>query len=204
MCAVAVLLLCAVVVALVAACEDSVRESLSILALCVVAAIVYGVLHDLVTAHVCVEYFTIGHPPMFGTESPVLLALGWGVVATWWVGAFLGAVLIVAARFGSRPKRSARSLVWPVAQLMAVVGVFALGAGLLGWVLARAGAVYLLEPLSSNIPPEKHVAFLADLWAHSASYLSGFVGGLVVCARVCFARRTVAQGQAGSPPHEMR
>lgn len=164
-------------------------ESLRILALCILAAIVYGVFHDLVTAHVCVEYFTIGHPPMFGTESPALLALGWGVIATWWVGGFLGAVLIVAARFGSRPKRSARSLVRPVFQLMTVVGVFALGAGVLGWALARAGAVYLLEPLSSKIPPEKHVAFLADLWAHSASYLFGFVGGLVVCARVWRARR---------------
>ncbi len=67
---------------------------------------------------------------------------------------------------------------------MAVVGAFALGAGLLGWMLARAGAVYLLEPLSSNIPPEKHVVFLADMWAHSASYLFGFLGGFLVCVRV--------------------
>lgn len=189
MCAQVVFLACIVAVALIATCGKPVRESLAILALCVVAAIVYGVLHDLVTAHVCVEYFTIGHPPIFGTESPILLALGWGVIATWWVGAFLGCALLVAARFGSRPKRTARSLVRPVAQLLAVVGALALGAGLLGFVLARSGAVYLTGGLAQEVSPEKHVAFLADLWAHSASYLFGFFGGLFVCGRVWLGRR---------------
>ena len=43
----------------------TVIESLKIVVLCIVAAIVYGILHDQVTARVCVEYFTIGHPPIF-------------------------------------------------------------------------------------------------------------------------------------------
>ena len=62
-------------------------ESLKIILLCVLAAIVYGILHDQVTARVCVEYFTIGHPPIFHTDDPTLLAFGWGVIATWWMGA---------------------------------------------------------------------------------------------------------------------
>lgn len=37
-------------------------ESLKIVLLCIVAAIVYGILHDQVTARVCAEYFAIGHP----------------------------------------------------------------------------------------------------------------------------------------------
>ena len=57
-------------------------QVLAILALSILAAIVYGVLLDPVTARVCLEYFTIRHPPIFGTDSPTLLALGWGVVAT--------------------------------------------------------------------------------------------------------------------------
>jgi hypothetical protein len=28
---------------------------------------------------VCVEYFTIGHQPIFHTDDPTLLAFGWGV-----------------------------------------------------------------------------------------------------------------------------
>ena len=50
-------------------------EAVKIGILCIAVAVVYGILHDQVTARVCVEYFTIGHPPMFPTNSPTLL--GW-------------------------------------------------------------------------------------------------------------------------------
>ena len=52
-----------------------------IVLLSIASAIGYGILHDQVTARVCVEYFTIGHPPVFSTDSPTLLALGWGTIA---------------------------------------------------------------------------------------------------------------------------
>lgn len=164
-------------------------QALAIVALCVAAAVVYGVLHDQVTARVCVEYFTIGHPPIFGTDDPTMLALGWGVIATWWVGAILGGTLAVAARFGRRSPRTTRSLVRPVVQLMLVLGGVAVGAGVLGWVLASAGIVALVEPLASEVPRAKHTAFLTDLWAHSASYLFGSVGGVMVCVRVWRSRK---------------
>jgi len=90
-------------------------QSLGIVLMCVAAAVVYGIAHDQVTARVCVEYFTIGHPPIFGTDDPTLLAFGWGTLATWWVGLGLGVALAFVARAGSRPKRSAASLVRPVA-----------------------------------------------------------------------------------------
>jgi hypothetical protein len=75
-------------------------ESLKILILSIAAAILYGIIHDQFTARICIEYFTVFHPPVFRTQSPTLLALGWGVIATCWVGAFLGLLLILAARFG--------------------------------------------------------------------------------------------------------
>lgn len=155
-------------------------QYLAIIILCVVSAIVYGIVHDQVTARVCVEYFTIGHPPVFDTDSPTLLALGWGVIATWWVGVLVGVPLAVAARVGGRPKRTAGSLVRPIGMLLAVMGCCALIAGIVGYFLARSGAVVLLEPLASRVPKESRAAFLADLWAHSASYLAGFVGGIVL------------------------
>jgi len=70
--------------------EMAFMEMVKIVLLCIVSAVVYGILHDQVTARACVEYFTIGHPPVFKTDSPTLLALGWGVIATWWVGLLLG------------------------------------------------------------------------------------------------------------------
>jgi hypothetical protein len=119
-----------------------------------------------------------------------LLALGWGVIATWWVGLLLGVPLAIAARAGGRPKRGIDSLVRPMAILMTVMATMALSAGLLGWLLAEFGAVFLVEPMASLVPAEKHVAFLVDLWAHSASYLVGFVGGVVVIVKVWISRAT--------------
>lgn len=158
----------------------------AIILLCVFAAVVYGVVHDQVTARVCVEYFTVGHPPVFPTDDPTLLGLGWGVVATWWVGAILGFGLMLAACAGSRPRRSVRSLVRPVAALMAVCGVAAVAAGVAGFALAEAGAVELSDPLAALVPRDRHSRFLADLWAHTASYAVG----LVVPVRVWRSRRT--------------
>ena len=155
----------------------------------VVAGAIYGVLHDQITARVCLEYFTIGHPPIFPTTSPTLLALGWGVIATWWVALPLGILLAFAARFGRRPKLAAGDLVRPLGVLLAIMACCALLAGVLGAVLANAGAVTLVPYLAVRIPANRHVAFLADLWAHDASYLSGMLGGLILAIATYHRRR---------------
>jgi hypothetical protein len=48
--------------------------------MCIFAAVLYGVLHDQITARVCLEYFTVFHPPVFATQSPTRwqIALGDG------------------------------------------------------------------------------------------------------------------------------
>ncbi len=155
----------------------------AIVLLSIGSAVAYGILHDQITARVCVEYFTIGHPPVFDTESPTLLGIGWGIIATWWAGLLLGIPLAIAARAGRRPKRSISSLVRPIFTLLAVMGVSALMAGVVGFSLGRIGTVYLLEPMASLVPRDRHARFLADLWAHSTSYLVGFVGGTIVIVR---------------------
>ena len=155
-----------------------------IVVICVASAVVYGILHDQITARVCVEYFTIGHPPVFDTTSPTWLGIGWGVIATWWAGLLLGVPLAIAARAGRRPKRSVRSLLRPIVRLLFIMAVCAAAAGFAGVFLAKCGIFVLVEPLASRVPVDKHVAFLGDLWAHSASYLVGFVGGVAVIASV--------------------
>src|SRR3954454_25176921 len=161
----------------------------AIILLSIVAAVVYGVIHDQVTARICVEYFTIGHPPVFDTEDPTLLGLGWGVIATWWVGLILGVPLAIAARVGRRPQRSAAELIRPILVRLACTGATALLAGVVGHVLARRGVIFLEEPMAYWLPEEKHVAFLTDLWAHSASYLAGLIGGIVLIVVTWRSRR---------------
>jgi hypothetical protein len=157
-------------------------RSLAIVWLCVAAAVAYGVVHDQVTARVCVEYFTIGHPPLVPTTNATLLGLAWGVVATWWAGLISGVPLAIAARASRRPKLTARDLARSVARLLCVMAASALVTGTIGYMLAREGLVWLDGPLAVLVPPDRHARFLADLWAHTASYAVGFFGGLVVCA----------------------
>lgn len=166
-------------------------QSLAIVALSVMAAITYGISHDQITARVCIEYFTIGHPPIFRVpvEDPTLLAIAWGVIATWWMGLGLGIALALAAQAGSRPKRSAGSLVRPIAKLLLFMAIMAAAFGGLGYFAASQGWVTLVGPMAIRVPEAKHIPFIADLWAHLASYFFGAVGSLVVIVRTWRSRR---------------
>lgn len=124
-------------------------QAVMIIVCIVLGAIGYGIIHDQITVRVCLEYFTIGHPPVFGTTSPTLLGLGWGVIATWWVGLPLGVALAIAAPAGSRPKPTVRSLIRPMGPLLVAMAVCALAAGFAGGLLARRGYIFLWEPLFS-------------------------------------------------------
>ncbi len=150
----------------------------------VIAAAVFGIIHDQITARICIEYFTIGHPRLIESESPTILGLFWGIVATWWVGLPLGVGLAVAARAGDRPKIRAVETIRPILILMTVMYGVAFFAGLIGFVTSNLGAFHLNEPLASSIPQNKHVAFLTDAWAHGGSYAAGLVGGMALWFRV--------------------
>jgi hypothetical protein len=159
-------------------------KSLSIIGMSILACVVYGIVHDQITARLCVEYFTIFHPPIFGTDDPTLLGIGWGILATWWFGLFLGVPLAIVSRAGKLPRRTATDLLRPMAILMAFAGSAATAAGTIGFLAASKGWISVGEPWVSRISPDKHVLFLTDLWAHNASYAAGFVGGFVLMAIV--------------------
>jgi len=164
-------------------------QSVKIILTCVVAAVLYGIVHDQFTAHICVEYFTVFHPPVFPTQSPTLLALGWGVIATWWMGAFLGVLLAVAARAGSRTKVVASELFRPISKLLALMGVLAATAGIFGYVLGSRGTIVPPQWVASVLPQARHARFMADWWAHNASYFVGLFGGIGLCMVTFRARR---------------
>jgi len=167
------------------------RELLRIVVACTLAAVGYGILHDLITAHVCVEYFTEWHPQIVSSRNPVVLALVWGVVATWWVGALLGVLLAVVARAGSRyPKLALSQLARPITYVLGITGVAALALGLAGyWSVCAWGAPPFVPPADavSDRRPCCAVAI-----AHSASYGVGFLASVGVCIWVI--RRRVRGG----------
>lgn len=168
-------------------------KALAIVALCTLAAVVYGIAHDQVTARICVEYFTIGHPRVVESTSPTVLGAVWGVLATWWVGVGLGGLWALAARLGPRPKLEPRRFVKPALVVMLVSALAAFCVGLLGHELAVNDIVILRGDLAENVPSDRHVAFLACLWAHSASYFAGALGGLFIAITSWRARGRLSQ-----------
>ncbi len=169
-------------------------EFLKIWLLCIVAAVIYGILHDQITARVCVEYFSVAHPMILPLTSPTLLGLEWGILATWWVGCGLGILLAASARLGSLPSLSARELSHPIRLLLVSMACGALVAGVAGFFLTNTGVISLQGPLAEAIPAWKHSRFMADAWAHLASYFIGGCGGLVLCVRTYARRQRLHQG----------
>ena len=168
-------------------------ESVKIITFSIFAACVYGIAHDLVTTHICVEYFLPPmHPIIFSTNSPLALALIWGIIATWWVGLLLGALLAVVCRFGRKPKLTITNIVQPVLFLLILLYIASMLLGIIGYAGGRMKWVELLPPLAYEIAPERHALFLFNLWAHGAAYLFGAIGGLVLLFRFWKKRRTLA------------
>jgi len=176
-------------------CPSKFSTALGIVGMCMGSAIVYGILHDQVTVRVCLEYFTIGHYPIFGDHDPTILAILWGTFSTWWMGVFLGVPLALAATIGKRPILTKKTLRPVVLKLLVVMAGSALLAGILGFYLGSTGTLKLQDLLSRAqlVPADKHAAFFADAFAHDASYLVGFFGGLYVIVRTWIARGKVIE-----------
>jgi hypothetical protein len=144
-------------------------------------AITYGVLQDQITARVCVEYFTVGHPSLLGTRDPTVLGFAWGIIATWWVGLPLGVLLALVARLGPWPGLTIRDVWRPILTLMLGVGLTSMLAGLVGYILARSGDASIPYYYAASVPQVRQALFVADAWAHENAYTVGTVGGVVVC-----------------------
>jgi len=183
-------------------------QSLKIILLAVAAAIVYGILHDLFTVHLCLEYFTKFHPPILGgTQNPILLALGWGVIATWWVGLPLGILLAIASRAVRAHQLTWRDQLQPIIILLVFMAIAALVMGQVARVLTDP-ANYETSLARYYVPREKMLDFNSCLAMHQASYIAGALGGLLLVLVTIFRRigrvpHTTKRSQppaAGFPP----
>ncbi len=156
--------------------------------LCLFGAIAFGIFHDLFTANICVEYFTIGHKKVIESENPFVLALVWGVLATWWVGVMLGVFIIVHNVIGKSPSLPFELIRKWVFRLLIIMVCCSTLAGIIGFILASTGVIYMIPRFADQVPEEKHVAYLSVGWAHISSYLVGLLGGIVICVKVWLRR----------------
>ena len=175
------------------------KPFLSIAAMCVALTIGYGLVHDQVTARVCMEYFTLGHhTPPFVPRNPTALGLFWGVAATWWVGAGIGVPLACAARLGRLPQLAPKALAEPILRLLlATLGIAMAGLTLtlfLGLARLLPESAYLQVPF--GVPDERRAGFVADAVAHNLSYGLGFFGGVRLWINALLLRRRLQAGEA--------
>jgi hypothetical protein len=164
-------------------------EYAKIWAATIVLACVYGIAHDQVTAHLCVEYFTVAHVRVFPTDSATLLAFGWGIIATWWVGA--------AARLGPLSRVDLRDIIRPGLAVLCLMALCSLAAGVAGYAAAATGAVDVPSSVAGDIPLRSHDRFIAVWWAHQAAYASGALGALVLTVGLF-----VSRGRSGDQPNQ--
>jgi hypothetical protein len=159
-------------------------NSLKTVLFCIVVAILYGVLHDLITTQISIEYFTVGHPKIIESTKPIHLALLWGVIATWWVGLILGVIISVFAFFGKRPKTNIKRLFVLILKLVLTMSILAVFGGAIGYITAKLEVFYLVDELAIQIKPEKHHLFLVAGWSHTTSYLGGIIGGIILSIKI--------------------
>ena len=159
------------------------NEGLRIVGLFTAAAFAYAVVQNQVTARVCVEYFSVGHPAILPTRSSALLGLFWALVAGAPAGAFCGTLVAMGARDGPGPRLDWRYFVAPVRWLALVMALSTLLAGLAGYVLTSRGVITVIERYRHLISPDRHARFMADVFGHGATFLVGLLGTLLIAVR---------------------
>jgi hypothetical protein len=160
------------------------KRKTKVILLSVLAAITYGIIHDQITAHLCPEYFTVAHPPLFHTKSPTILGFCWGIAATIGIGAVLGALLAEVSQSQGPPPCPIPRLCRSLLILLAAMAVAAFLAGLLGFELSRHAVIHLPYPFAELIAPTRRDRFMAVWFAHCASYLIGLAGGAFLILRI--------------------
>lgn len=139
--------------------------------LVVAATAAFGIALDLVTAHVAVEYFSVHHPHVVDSDSPVVMALIWGIGASWWFGGIAAVAFWWYNARRPRPVAPPRMLAWVV---RALVWLWATMMGILAAIYGLAG----LAPVEQRGPSFEHDRRLvAVAMTHATEYV---LGGIVV------------------------
>ena len=140
-------------------------------------ACLLGICLDLVTANVAVEYFTVHHPRIVETERPWILAIIWGIGASWWFGAISGAIVGSINHRRQEPLQPIQILKW------VAMACFIL------WLIMMAILVSVLA-LADTIPLEKRRPtfdydrrIMAVAMAHQFEYILGAITLLIIAIK---------------------
>jgi hypothetical protein len=172
------------------------RQLPAMLAIAVIGAVLaslYGILHDQLTFTISPEYFTrlkfqqfawanIGGPPrVFVAEI--------GLLASWWVG-LIGGWFLARAGAAQLPPPTR----WPlVTRSFALVALFTLTAGLIGWLWGAAVAdnssLTAWQIARQSLGVRNLPRFVTVAYIHNATYLGAALGIFFAILYIRRARR---------------
>ena len=167
----------------------------------ILAAIAYGLIHDQITIRICPEYFTVWHPHIVDTENLTLLALCWGVVATWWMGFLLGLPLGCAAALGQKPLLPFRQVLKCLGMILAASGIGAILTGAIAAFSHFEAPIYVMGEQIAAMGADVRHRFTIDLLVHNASYDIAPFATLIYIVWIVRRRTLIASWYEELPPH---
>jgi hypothetical protein len=145
----------------------------------VIAAGLFGALHDQLSYTISPDYFTwlkFGQFGVLNTAIPVRMRVamvGW--LATWWMGMPLGYLTGLAVFIHRSDRQARRALLWSLAVIAGFSLAFSLGG--LVWGISATGTDAAVRALASLAPAGvtdiRH--FLWVGYMHNAAYLGGML-----------------------------
>ncbi|MBS1706947.1 MAG: hypothetical protein JST40_13860 [Armatimonadetes bacterium] len=159
----------------------------------VLMSVGYGIAHDLVTAHLWVPYFTVHHPKLVESQNPIIMALLWGVIATWWVGGLAGLVLAVISLFGKTDPVPFPVFAKTLRNATIILFVLAMC-----WLVGMLVVAHIVIPEPKRRPSfEEDARAVAVASTHIVSYFGSVAMTLVVALKLWLYRRRTGAGAAG-------
>ena len=162
--------------------NETVKRFLAIVGGCVVLACGLGLGLDLITANVAVEYFSVHHPKIVETDNPWILAVVWGIAASWWFGALGGLILAVVNQRRRQPLPPRRILRWVA---IACLVLWAIMIVILIAVLVIASTIPLAERPATFDHDRR---LMAVAMAHQFEYLWGGIALVILAVMTWISR----------------
>lgn len=171
------------------------------LLICTAAAMVYGVINDLITSTISWEYFwhfkglyrVIERDPRHAPGPFRLQVLKIALQATWWVGLLAGVVLLLANNpLRSWPRLTYRRLAGNMLIIFACAAGLAVIGGLVGHtgVFARFIETFRVIQQAEGLRPNR---LMAAWGVHFGGYLGAALGAVLAVSNILFARRRLAR-----------
>jgi hypothetical protein len=163
---------------------------------CTLAAMLFGIVHDQITIRICPEYFTVWHPQIFDTDNLTVLAVCWGIFASWWIGALLGVLLGASALLGPRPVPNFRIILHSIKIVLMTCAAAAIVAGLIEWHFKFPVPIFVMGYDIDHMSYDVQIRFLVDLYIHNGS-IDTAPFAAILCAWLIFRhRKTLADASS--------